>query len=136
MEEDILTARASRKKPIPFDFVFDLLEGVNFQTKAFFECTALYVGPKIVLILREKKEHRYDNGVWVVALPEHHKELKKVLPSMRSIRLFESEGPTTWQNLPSSADDFEKSVGVVCEMIVRGDPRIGKIPAKKKKKGK
>jgi hypothetical protein len=32
------------------------------------------------------------------------------------------------------ADDFEESVNKVCELVLKNDPRIGRIPAKKKPK--
>jgi hypothetical protein len=51
---------------------------------------------------------------------------------MRSIIMF-GPAPSGWQNIPVSADDFESSVVKVCEFIIAGDPRIGKIPKPKKK---
>jgi hypothetical protein len=99
------------------------------------------VGPKIVLILRDRPNHLEDNGIWIATLPEHHASLQKDFPSMRSIGLFTEDAadpasskPTTWQNLPASAGDFEESARKVCEMILRKDVRIGKIPNQKKTK--
>jgi hypothetical protein len=51
---------------------------------------------------------------------------------MRSIELFGS-APSSWQNLPFDASDFEESANTLCELILRNDPRVGKIPTKKKK---
>ncbi len=123
------------KQSIPFEFVLENLNRLEFTIKAFFGCHALYLGEQIVLILRNKKAHPRDNGVWIATDDEHHQSLQKLFPSMRSIEVF-GNGPSSWQNLPLDADDFESSVNLVCELILKKDPRIGRIPAKKKRKGK
>jgi hypothetical protein len=98
-----------------------------------FGCHAIYVSGKIVLILRRKETNKYDNGVWLATALEHHDSLKKILPCMRSIRMF-GDGTSSWQNLPVAADNFEESVMTVCEMILKNDRRIGKVSTPKKKK--
>lgn len=123
-----------KKKPLPFPFVFDELEGLPIHTKAMFGCTAIYVNEKIVLILRDKKDFPQDNGVWLATMAEHHDSLKKLFPDMRSLSLFGGSGPTNWQNLPKDCEDFEESVVKVCKLIRKSDPRIGKIPKARKKK--
>lgn len=97
-----------------------------------FGCYAVYVRKKMVLILRDRKDHLHDNGVWIATGEEHHAGLKEIFPNMRSIRLLGKK--SAWQNLPSTADDFETSAIQACEMILKNDPRIGKIPVPKKKK--
>jgi hypothetical protein len=96
-----------------------------------FGCLAVYVGDQIVFALRQKEEGTEDNGVWLATTPEHHASLKRELPSMRSITIF-GPGPTGWQVLPESARDFEESALRACELVRAGDPRIGKIPTRKK----
>lgn len=119
-------------KAIPFDFVLELLDKAEPVTRPMFGCTSVYVGEKIVLILRQKSEYQDDNGVWVATVEEHHQSLRSEFPSLRNIRLF-GGGTTGWQNLPMQAADFETSVERVCEMILQGDARIGKIPNSRKK---
>jgi hypothetical protein len=92
-----------------------------------FGCTAIYVGEKIVLILREKPTYTADNGVWLATTHEHHDSLRRDFPSMRSIQLL-GEKITSWQVLPSGSPDFEQSAMRACELVLAGDPRIGKIP--------
>jgi hypothetical protein len=46
---------------------------------------------------------------------------------MRSIPALGS-GLTGWQMLPSDAPDFEEAALRACELILAGDPRIGKTP--------
>ena len=120
-------------KSIPFEFVFDILLGAKLTTKPMFGCTAIYINGKIVLILRSRDSHTEANGVWLATTAEHHASLRKEFPSMRSIGVF-GEGPTGWQNIPESAKDFESSVEHACQLILRADPRIGKIPKPRTKK--
>lgn len=122
-------------KKIPFAFVLEELDRVQPFVRPMFGCYAVYVGEKLVLILRDRADHANDNGVWVAALKEQHTSLKKDFPCLRSIRLFGTM-ETVWQNIPKEEDDFEELVLKVCALIVKGDPRIGKIPKPKKKKSK
>src|SRR5688500_13884149 len=117
-------------KPVPYPFVLDELVSIEYTTRRMFGATAIYVGEKIVLILWEKEEHLDDSGVWLATTPEHHESLRGDFPSMHSISIF-GAGPTSWQVLPANAPDFEESVYKACALVRRGDPRIGKIPARK-----
>lgn len=130
-------SKKSRKPPkLPaYPFVLDELSKVMTHTKPMFGCTAIYVGEKIVLILRQRDSSTKDNGVWIATTEEHHQSLKKEFPKMRSIAVF-GPGVTGWQVLPESAPDFEESVYRMCELVVAGDPRVGKIPGQKKAKKK
>ncbi|HET9054018.1 MAG TPA: hypothetical protein VFM90_07590 [Cyclobacteriaceae bacterium] len=119
-------------KPIPFRFVLDELDSLNPRTNPMFGCYGVYVGDKIVLALRSKDSHTNDNGVWIATRAEHHASLKKIFPSMRSIHVLGGGSETNWQIIPELADDFEESAMKVCELIRKGDPRIGSIPKKKK----
>ncbi len=118
------------KKHIPFEFVLDYLHDKNPSVRPMFGCYAVYIDKKIVLVLRDKKAHRSDNGVWLATTKEHHASLKKDFPSMRSIKLL-GKSVTGWQVLPASSHDFESSVVLACELVVKGDPRIGKIPKRR-----
>lgn len=119
------------KTSIPFTFAIDNLFTAEPIVKPMFGAFAIYIGNKIVLILRDKNDE--DSGVWIATTPEHHTSLKKDFPTMRSIKIFGS-GVSSWQVLPMDDDDFETNVNRACEFILRGDERIGKIPKPKKKK--
>jgi hypothetical protein len=97
-----------------------------------FGCHAIYVGEKIVLILRKKENDLHDSGVWLATTADHHKSLKEKFPSMRPVSIFGAT--SSWQNIPMEADDFEECVLTACEMILKNDPRIGKVPKPKKKR--
>jgi hypothetical protein len=92
-----------------------------------FGCLAVYIAEKIVFILRHKREHAADNGVWLATTQEHHRSLRQEFPNMRSIQVL-GERVTGWQILPVDADDFEESALRACELVLEGDARIGKVP--------
>jgi len=124
---------APEKKKIPFDFVLEEISTLNPVVRPMFGCYALYVGEKMVLILRQRESHPRDNGVWVATTHEHLDALKKLFPSMRRVELL-GTAETQWQVLPQGADDFEESVLKACELVRKRDPRIGKVPKAKRKK--
>jgi hypothetical protein len=119
------------RKPVPHEFVLDALCSLEPRTNPMFGCLAVYVGPKIMLVLRDKPGGR-DNGVWLATTREHHESLRRDFPHMRSIGVL-GKDITGWQILPADAPDFEQSALHACELIAAGDPRIGKIPGAKKK---
>jgi hypothetical protein len=124
--------RARARRRIPFEFVLDALTAVPYRTNPMFGCTAVYVDGKIVFILREKEDAVDDNGVWVATTVAHHDSLRRDLPSLRSIRVL-GNGVTGWQNLPTAAATFESEAMRACELVLARDPRIGKVPARKKR---
>ena len=123
------------RQKIAFDFVIEKLMPVDPVVRAMFGAHAIYVDEKIVLITRNKDVHLEDNGVWVGTWQEHHASLKKEIPSLRSIGLF-SDGKTesAWQVIPADSEEFEREVIHACDLILKRDPRIGKIPKSKNKK--
>jgi hypothetical protein len=121
------------RKPIPFEFVLDALSAVSPRTNPLFGCLAVYVGEKIVFALRDKPgETSADNGVWLATTLDHHETLHREFPNMRSIGVLGGE-VTGWQLLPSDAPDFETASLRACELVIAGDPRIGKIPKAKRR---
>lgn len=116
-----------QRKPVPHVFVLDALADLSPRTNPMFGCLAVYVGEKIVLILRDKPGLSPDNGVWLAITLEHHESLRREFPNMRSIAVL-GKKVTGWQVLPSDAPDFEEAALHACEMVVAGDPRIGKVP--------
>ena len=116
------------RKAIPHEFVLEALAALSPRTHAMFGCLAVYVGDKIVLILRDKPNAAdTDNGVWLATTQDHHHSLRRQFPNMRSIQVFRTK-VTDWQVLPLDAPDFEESALTACELIVARDPRIGKVP--------
>ena len=115
------------RKPVPHEFVLETLAALDPRTNPMFGCLAVYVGDKIVLILRDRPKHPKDNGVWIAATGEDHESLRAEFPNMRSVELL-GKKITGWQVLGVDTPDFEQAALRACELISKGDPRIGKIP--------
>src|SRR5215813_13064076 len=98
------TRPVKNKKPIPFDFVLELLDPLAPYTRPMFGCTSVYIEDKIVLILRRKATAPQDNGVWLATTCDHHTSLRKEFPNLRSISVL-GHGVTAWQILPEDAGD-------------------------------
>jgi hypothetical protein len=122
-----------RRKSVPHEFVLDAIASLSPETRPLFGCVAVYVGDKIVLILRDKPSETDDNGVWLATTLEHHQSLQREFPNMRSIGVL-GKGVTGWQILPSDAEDFEEAALRACELVLARDPRIGKIPKSRRRK--
>jgi hypothetical protein len=116
------------RRPVPYAFVLDALAALRPTTRPMFGCLAVYVGARIVLILREKAGDSADNGVWLATTREHHESLRGEFPNMRSIGVL-GKKVTGWQVLPADAPDFEAAAQRACELVMARDPRIGKAPA-------
>jgi hypothetical protein len=125
LDDAILAAR--QRKRIPHEFVLDAIAALSPRTRPMFGCLAIYVQDKIVIILRDKPNQSADNGVWLATTEEHHASLRPEFPNMRSIQVL-GKKVTGWQVLPSDAPDFEESAMRACELVLAGDPRIGKVP--------
>ena len=115
------------RKAVPHAFVLEAVSALSPRTRPMFGCLAIYVGDKIVLILRDKPGESGDNGVWLATTVEHHESLRREFPSMRSIRVL-GKKVTGWQVLPADAPDFEEAALRACELVIARDPRIGKVP--------
>lgn len=123
------------KKQLPYDFIFDELEGTDYLVKPMFGGHAVYVGEKIVLILNNKERLKEDMGIWVCIPDEFTQEMKTEFPQLKGVSFFEDEN-SAWQCLREKETDFEPLALEFCKMIKRGDPRIGRIPKPKKIKAK
>ena len=116
-----------KRKPPPHEFALDAIASLSPYTHPMFGCLAVYVKDKIVFVLRDKATSKQDNGVWLATTKEHHASLLEQFPNMRSIRVL-GKPVTGWQVLPADAPDFEAAVLRACELVLAGDPRIGKVP--------
>jgi hypothetical protein len=123
--------RGKPRQAPPHEFVLDALAAISPVTRPMFGCLAVYVKDKIVLILRDTRNETADNGVWLATTPEHHASLRREFPHMRSIQVFGTKA-TSWQVLPADASDFEESAMHACELVLARDPRIGRVPARRR----
>jgi hypothetical protein len=123
---------ARTKARVPFEFVLEELASRSPWTRPMFGCTAVYVGDKIVFILRDRPSSPADNGVWVATTKDCHASLRAEMPSLRSIEVL-GAAVTGWQVLPAANEGFEEAVLHACALVLADDPRIGKVPKAKAK---
>jgi hypothetical protein len=133
MGENVIKLPKKAQK-FPFPFILDLLDRLQPRTRSMFGAHSVYVGEKLMLIVRNRESHPEANGVWVSTSKKHHAELRQLFPRLHSIEILaEGKGETDWQMLHIDDDDFETRVTEICELILLRDERIGKIPGKKRK---
>jgi hypothetical protein len=121
------------KKSIPYEFVLEALSRMDLHTRPMFGCTSIYVGEKIMLVLRKKEKTDDDTGIWVCIPDEHVIEMKEAFPMLRGVSFFEDPN-SAWQTLHESEPEFEELALKLCALIRKRDPRIGRIPKRKKPK--
>ena len=122
--------RVKPRRNVPHEFVLEALSPLSARTNPMFGCLAVYVGEKIVLMLRDKREGTADNGIWLATTAEHHESLRREFPNMRSIQIFGKR-----QVLAVDAADFAEAALQACDLFLAGDARIGKIPKERKGSG-
>jgi hypothetical protein len=125
---------AKPKKSPPHEFVIDALASLNPEVRRMFSGFSVYVGDRIVLMLREHAKSPRDNGIWLVLSEEtdpKDRKLKREFPSLRQIELL---GGTIghWLVIPSDGPNFESEALHACDLLLRHDPRIGRIPASRR----
>ncbi len=127
------------KKPVPFRFVLEELEPLAPSLQPMFGCHAIYIGEKIVLFLCDREDLldsekvADQQGVWVATTREAYASLAAEFSSAH-VTPLEELNKSPWLRLPASAPDFEAQALRACELILQGDPRIGRIPQQKKLK--
>jgi hypothetical protein len=118
------------KKPVPYDFVFDYLPGAVISRQSF-GMYYIYLDKKIILILRKLRKNSKLNGLWIATKTEAHMSLKADIPAITDFVLDNGKvHDSGWQLLPESAVDFETAAIRLCELISKGDQRIGKETGK------
>ena len=125
---------AKPKKNPPHEFVIDALAPLHPEVRRMFSGFSVYVGDRIVLMLREHAKSPRDNGVWLVlseGTDPKDRKLKREFPSLRLIELL---GGTIghWLLIPSDGPNFESEALHACDLLLRHDPRIGRIPASRR----
>ena len=91
---------------------------------------AVYVGDRLVLMLRDHAKSPKDNGIWLVlaeGVDPADASLRRDFPSIRSIELVGNK-ISHWLLIPSDGADFETEALDACDLILGRDPRLGRIP--------
>src|SRR5262245_23432774 len=119
------------KKKIPFAFAVEELDSLSPAIKPMFGGFIVYIGEKMTLFLYDQEKLPGFKGVSLATTPEQYRSLAQEFSSTRDAEP-QKIGKHPWLHIPAGAGDFEEQVLKACEMILNGDPRIGRAPEEKK----
>src|SRR5580698_2996307 len=125
-----MTRSPKPKLKPPYTFVLEALASLNPEVRRMFSGFAVYIGDRLVLMLRDHTKYPEDNGIWLVlseAVDPADVSLSRDFPSIRAIRMLGNK-INHWLLIPSVSADFEKEALEACELIRARDPRLGRIP--------
>ena len=125
------------KPKIPHKFVLEALAPLSPDVRRMFSGFAVYVGDRLVLMLRNHTKSPKDNGVWLVlakGVDPADASLRRDIPSIRSIQLLRNK-INHWLLIPSDSADFERTALDACDLILGHDPRLGRIPQSRRSPG-
>jgi hypothetical protein len=116
----------SSKSAVPFPFVLDELESLRPTVKKVFGFTHVYLGEKLLFSLRDATRQRGTNGMWLYTTTDHADSLAAEFPELPRRQVWRS-GKKAWVVIASRLGDFEENAFRACELILRGDQRIGRL---------
>jgi hypothetical protein len=111
---------------VPFPFVIDELISLRPTIKNVFGSTNIYLGEKLLFSLRDSPTHPGTNGIWIYTTVEHLESLAREFPGLPRRQLWRS-GKNAWVVLASRLEEFEEYALTACELVLKGDQRIGRV---------
>ncbi len=109
-------------KNIPYEFVIEDLISLDPIVKRMFGVHSIYVRSTLYLALYRGDKHPQDHGIWIGTEKKHHQYLKQHFPNLRPLQGVPIK---KWILLPEDCNSFEEDAFRICEMIKKGDKRIG-----------
>lgn len=125
-----MTGVGSIKKRSPFQFVLDELLPLRPDITQMFGFTYVYLDAKLLLSLRDSKKQPQFNGVWLYTHANNIESLRREFELLPR-RCFWKSGKNGWVILGSRLEEFEEYVYKACDLILRGDQRIGRVTRKR-----
>ena len=121
----------STKRPSPFQFVLDELQPLRPSVRRMFGFTYVYLDDKLLLSLRESARQPRYNGVWLYTEAEHIESLRAEFPALPRRCFWRSKkSGSGWVILARGLEEFEEYAYRACELILRGDRRMGRVSRK------
>ena len=123
-------ARLAKTKRSPYPFILEALTPLEPEVRPMFSGFAVYVGDKIVLMLRDSPKYPADNGIWLVFSEEANltdASIRQDFPSLRLIGLLGGK-IAHWRLIPSNSPTFESEALHACELLLKHDARFGRVP--------
>jgi hypothetical protein len=124
-----------KRKP-PHSFVLEALDALNPEVRPMFSGFAVYEGDRLILMLRDNAKSPRDNGVWLVlseGTDPADRRLRREFPSLRRIELLGNK-IGHWLVIPSDSPNFETESLHACDLLLRRDPRLGRIPESRRRR--
>ena len=121
-----MKSTSSVKKQAPFPFVLEELASIRPTVKQVFGFTHVYLDDRLLFSLRDSINKPGSNGMWLYTTAEHVESLGREFPQLSRRYLWRS-GRNAWVILASKLEGFEEYVFRACDLILRGDPRIGRV---------
>lgn len=121
---------AKPKQKAPHGFVLEALMPLSPEVRRMFSGFAVYLGDRIVCMLRDHAKSPRDNGVWLVLAEGTNPAdpgLRREFPSIRAIELLGGK-IGHWLLIPSDSPGFEMEALHACDLLLRHDARFGRIP--------
>ena len=118
------------KPKLPHPFVLEALAPLSPEVRRMFSGFAVYIGNRLLMMLRDHAKYPHDNGIWLVlseGIDPADASLRRDLPSLRSIQMLGNK-ISHWLLIPSDGADFESVALHACDLILHHDPRLGRIP--------
>jgi len=130
------TIPAPKRKSPPHPFVIEALATLNPEVRHMFGGYSVYLGDKIVFMLRDNLKAPEDNGIWLVlseTVDPASPTLRREFPSLRPIQLLGGV-ISHWLLIPSDSPNFESEALHACDLLLARDPRLGRIPKSRQTK--
>ena len=119
-----------KRKSAPYPFILEALAPLEPEVRPMFSGFAVYVGNKIVLMLRDSLKNPEDNGAWLVfseTADLADPGIRRDFPSIRLIGLLGGK-IGHWRLIPADSPTFESEALYACELLLKRDPRFGRVP--------
>jgi hypothetical protein len=118
----------SVKRRKPFPFVLEELTPIRPTIKHMFGMTSIYLDDKLLCSLRDSIKQPGSNGMWLYTTTEEVDSLAREFPGLCKRQLWRSRSTNNaWIILASRLENFEEYAFKACELMLRGDQRIGRI---------
>ncbi len=112
----------------PFPFVLEELSSIRPTIKRMFGFTSVYLDDKLLCSLRDSVKQPGSNGMWLYTTKENVESLAREFPDLPKRQLWRSRAnDKAWIILASRLGNFEEFAFKACELILKGDQRIGRI---------
>jgi hypothetical protein len=118
------------RRSAPYPFILEALDPLEPEVRPMFSGFAVYVGDKIVVMLRDSPKNPQDNGVWLVFSETAKLDDPKMRRDFPSLRLIDLLGGkiSHWRLIPADSSTFESEALHACDLLLKHDSRLGRVP--------